>query len=66
MIGWLVRRRLAAYEREYDYDMGYARDIHAGSPRAFWRFSKFLGLSTYREGAPYDAWFAAKLVGALA
>jgi hypothetical protein len=66
MIGWLVRKRLDAYEREFDYDIGYLRDIYAASPRAFWRFSKFLGLSTYREDAPNDAWYAAKLVGTLA
>lgn len=66
MFGWLVRKKLDAYEREFDYDTSYLRDIYAASPRAFWRFSKFVGLSTYREGAPYDAWFAAKLVGTLA
>lgn len=66
MIGWLVRKRLDAYERELDYDTGYLRDIYAASPRAFWRFSKFLGLSTYREDAPNDAWYAAQLVGTLA
>ena len=66
MFGWLVRRRFDAYEREFDYDTSYLRDIYAVSPRAFWRFTKFIGLSTYREAAPYDAWFAAKLVGTLA
>ena len=66
MFGWLVRKKLDAYEREFDYDTSYLRDIYAASPRAFWRFSKFVGLSTYREGAPYDAWFAAKLVCTLA
>ena len=52
MLGWLVKRRLDAYERSFNYDTSYIRDIYAASPRAFWRFSKFLGLSTYREGAP--------------
>jgi hypothetical protein len=66
MLRWLVRKRLDAYEREFDYDTSYLRDIYAASPRAFSRFTKFIGLSTYREGAPYDAWFAAKLVGTLA
>lgn len=66
MLGWLVKKRLDAYERNFDYDTSYLRDIYSASPRAFWRFSKFLGLSTYREGVPYDAWFAAKLVGTLA
>ena len=65
MIGWLVRRKLKAFERDFDYDMSYARDIYDASPRAFWKFSRILGLSEYREGAPPDAWFAAKLAATL-
>jgi hypothetical protein len=37
MIGWLVRKRLDAYERELGYDVGYLRDIYTTSPRAIWR-----------------------------
>lgn len=65
MIGWLVRRKLKAFERDFDYDMSYARDIYDASPRAFWKFSRILGLSEYRERAPPDARFAAKLAATL-
>jgi hypothetical protein len=65
MLGWLVRRRMAAFERDFDYDMSYARDIYAASPRAFFRFSKILGISSHREDAPKEAWYAAKLTAAL-
>ena len=61
MLGWLVRRRIAAFERAFDYDMSYARDIYDASPRAFFRFSKILGISSFREDAPKEAWYAAKL-----
>lgn len=66
MIGWLIRKRLDAYERQFNYDVGYLRDIYAASPRAFRRFAKFLGLSRYREDVPNDSWYAAQLVGTLA
>lgn len=65
MLGWLVRRRIAAIERAFDYDMSYARDIYDASPRAFFRFSKILGISSYREDAPKEAWYAAKLAASL-
>jgi Carboxymuconolactone decarboxylase family len=61
MLGWLVRRKIAGFERDFDYDMNYARDIYAASPRAFFRFSKILGISSYREDVPKEAWYAAKL-----
>jgi hypothetical protein len=65
MLGWLVRRRIAAFERDFDYDMSYARDIYDASPRAFFRFSKILGISSYRQDAPKEAWYAAKFAATL-
>jgi len=66
MLGWLVRRQTAKFEREFNYDLGYARDIYAASPRAFFRFSKISGLASHREVVPRDAWFAAKIAATLA
>ena len=34
MLGWLVRRQIAKFERNCDYDFTYARDIYDASPRA--------------------------------
>ena len=65
MIGWLVRRKLRARGRDFHDDMTYARDIFDASPRAFWKFSRILGLSEHREDVPLDAWFAAKLAATL-
>ncbi len=66
MLGWIVRRRIAAFEHDFDYDMSYAKDIYEASPRAFFCFSKILGISSYREDAPKEAWYAAKLAATLA
>lgn len=66
MLGWFVKRRLAAYERDFNYDVGYLREMFDVSPRAFFRFSKIVGISSYREDAPKAAWYAAKLVATLA
>lgn len=65
MLGWFVKRRLAAYERDFNYDVGYLREMFEVSPRAFFRFSKIVGISSYREDAPKGAWYAAKLVATL-
>jgi hypothetical protein len=66
MLGWLVNRKIAAFERNFDYDMEYARDMYAASPRAFWKFSKILALSEHREDVPREAWYAAKIAATLA
>lgn len=65
MLGWFVKRRLSAYERDFNYDAGYMREMFDISPRAFFRFSKIVGISSYRENAPKAAWYAAKLVATL-
>jgi hypothetical protein len=66
MLGWLVRRQIAKFERDFDYDFTYARDIYEASPRAFFRFARISGLAEHRENVPRDAWFAAKIAAALA
>jgi hypothetical protein len=65
MLRWLIERRLAAFERQYGYDLGYARDVLRADLRAFLALGKLQGVSTYRRGAPADACYAAKLVGTL-
>ena len=65
MLGWIVKRRMAAFEKEFEYDMGYARYIYGASPRGFWRFMRIMGLSEHREGVPREPWYTAKLVATL-
>lgn len=63
MLKWIIRNRLAAFERKYDYDMSYARELLSTDLRAFFAFAKINGLSTYRKDAPKNMYWAAKLVG---
>jgi len=66
MLGWLVRRQIAKFERNFDYDLTYARDIYDASPRAFFRFARISGIAEHRENVPREAWFAAKIAAAMA
>jgi hypothetical protein len=65
MLGWLVKRRLASFQKEFNYDPQYVLDIYEASPKAFFRFSWMSGLSAHREEVSKEAWYAAKLVATL-
>jgi hypothetical protein len=66
MLRWLIGRRLAAFEREFDYPMDYVRQMLAVSPRAVLAFGRIQGLARYRRDVPRDAYYAAKLAAAMA
>lgn len=61
MLKWLIRNRLAAFQRKYDYNVDYAREILDADPRAFLRFARLDGLSRYRRDVPRDVYYAVKL-----
>src|SRR5262252_44539 len=61
MLRWLLRRIVGAFERQWNYDASYLRDIVDASPRAVWRFLNAARLGNYRRDVPIDAWFAAGL-----
>ena len=66
MLSWLIRNRLAAFERKYDYDISYAREILAADRKAFLIFAKLSALGSYRRDVPRDVFWAAKLCGTVA
>jgi hypothetical protein len=66
MLGWIVKRRLSAFARSFNYDTTYMNQMYDASPRAFWKFSKVATLSQHREDVPKEAWYAAKIVATLA
>jgi len=66
MIKWLIRRRLDAFEREYDYDLSYGRDILDASVRAALALSRVMSFSKYRQDAPLNACCAAGIAGTVA
>jgi hypothetical protein len=65
MIRWFLNRQMSAFEKKFDYDMSYAREILAASFGAFWRFTRILGLANYRQDVPRDAWYAAQIAATL-
>lgn len=66
MLKWLIRGRLAAFEKTYGYDLSYARDLLAWDVGAFLAFARIQKMGDYRKGAPAAAWYATKLVGTMA
>jgi hypothetical protein len=65
MLHWFIKRKLSSFERHYDYDMSYMRDILDASLGATIKFSRIEGMTRYREDVPIDAWFAAKIAATL-
>ena len=66
MLGWLMKRRLDAFERDTGYDVSYVREMLAADVNSVMAFFKVQGMSRYRKNVPADVWYAAGLVGALA
>lgn len=58
----VIRRRLNAFERQYEYDMGYAQTILASGLKEFSVFSGVFKLASHRQTVPFGPWFAAKWV----
>ena len=59
MVKWLMRRGLAAFERQWNYDASYVHDMIEADPRAAWMFQRATSLGKYRKDVPADALAAA-------
>jgi uncharacterized lipoprotein YbaY len=66
MMTWLVKNRLAAFERQHGYDASYMRDLLAADPRTFWAFARAAKIGKYRRGIPKQPWYAAGLTAVMA
>ncbi len=66
MIRWLLRRQIAAFERNWNYDAGYVREVIDADPRALIAFMKAMGLTKYRKDVPLAPHYAAKIVAVMA
>lgn len=62
MLSWYIGRKIDAFEREFSYDMDYARELLDTSVKAMVLLHRVTGLRDFREGVPKDAWYAAELV----
>jgi hypothetical protein len=65
MLKWIARRQIAAFERAYDYDMSYARQILDADFGAAFAFSRIRKMSEYKRDVPRDVYYAAKIVGTM-
>lgn len=61
MIRWAMRKAIDRFEREWDYDAGYMREMIDASPRAAWLFSRVTALGRFRRDVPIEAWSAARI-----
>lgn len=59
MLRWLLRRTTEAFERKWNYDASYLKEIIAISPRAAWAFARATSLGNYRRDVPLAALAAA-------
>ena len=64
MINWIIRKQIDAFEREYDYDLSYAREVLATSTSAMMAFHKATSLGNVRGPLPPEIAYAAKLLAA--
>jgi hypothetical protein len=65
MLKQLINQRLTAAERDLGYDMSYGKFMLDADLGAFWRFSKVMGLSSYRRDVPVAVSYAVKIVGTM-
>jgi hypothetical protein len=66
MLKWFLRRQIAAFERAWNHDASYIREIIDADPRAMIAFGKVHGLSRYRTDIPLAAYCAARLIAVMA
>ena len=59
MLRWLLRRMAVSFERKWNYDASYLKEIIDISPRAAWMFARATSLGNYRHDVPVAALFAA-------
>ena len=61
MLRWLFRRTVGAFERKWNYDASYLRQMIDASPLAAWRFLGATRLGNYSRDVPVEAVVAAGL-----
>jgi hypothetical protein len=66
MVKWLIRKRLDAFERRFDYDLGYAREVLDTDLRAFLQLGKISGALGWHRDIPLDVYYGVKLTGTVA
>ena len=65
MLKWFLRRQLAGFERAWNYDAGYLREMIEIDPQALTTFWKVQGLTRYRKDVPLAPYCAAGIVAVM-
>lgn len=65
MIKSFLHRSVAKLEKEFGYDASYLHEVIDVSPSAFFKFGLFQAMSNHRDGAPADAYCAARIAATL-
>jgi len=65
MLKWLMQRWIDRFERTWNYDASYMRDVLDADPRAVLAVGKVGALGKYRKDVPAAAYCAAGIVGTM-
>lgn len=65
MLSWIIRRKINAFQAQYDYDMSHVRELLDVSPKAAALYSRATSLGTFRRGVPVDVYFVTKIAGVM-
>jgi hypothetical protein len=65
MIRWFLRRWIDKFERTWNYDASYMREVLDADPRALMAFGKASGIGSCRKDVPPAAYCAAGIVGTM-
>ena len=62
MLGFMVKRKIRAKEKELGVSMDYAVEMYETAPDAFWAFSKIMPAAEHRSKIPPAPYHLARLV----
>lgn len=65
MFSWIIRRKINAFQAQYDYDMSYVRELLDVSPKAAALYSRATMLGRFHLGLPLDVFFVTKIAGVM-
>jgi len=63
---WFIRRQLDRFEKAWDYDVTYMRELLDDDFAVFRRYVRVAGAGDYKGRMPAEAWHAAKVATVLA
>lgn len=65
MMKWFIRKRLAAFEKQFGYDASYMKYVLDHDLTAFMKFARATNVGHYRKDVPMDLYYAVSLTGVL-